>query len=146
MPGESSSLNWKPASITMMSSPISMAVMFLPISSTPPSGMMRMLSPTLGKERVSVVLTTAALLSGWLKLRLESLNRGRTKRLLAGAGFLSPPSLVILTLGFALGALKLLMREFMLLISWGKKFPDFVGLYKPVADVGPTLALGNYPV
>ena len=40
-PGVFSSLNWKPMSMTMMSSPNSMAVMLRPTSSTPPKGTMR---------------------------------------------------------------------------------------------------------
>src|SRR3989344_8046697 len=48
MPGVSSSRNWNPASTITMSSPTSTIVMFFPISSTPPSGMMRMLPAASG--------------------------------------------------------------------------------------------------
>src|SRR5687767_12017323 len=48
MPSISSSGNIRPASTTTMSSPCSMASMFLPISPTPPRGMMRI---ALAKER-----------------------------------------------------------------------------------------------
>src|ERR1700687_419268 len=48
MPSISSSGNMRPASTTMMSLPCSIASMFLPISPTPPSGMMR---KALAKER-----------------------------------------------------------------------------------------------
>src|SRR3954447_12820944 len=41
MPNISSSGNIRPQSMTMMSSPYSNTYMFLPISPTPPSGMMR---------------------------------------------------------------------------------------------------------
>src|SRR2546430_7885303 len=48
MPSISSSGNIRPASMTTMSSPTSIASMFLPISPTPPSGMIR---SGLAKER-----------------------------------------------------------------------------------------------
>src|SRR5713101_3557203 len=50
MPSISSSGNFRPASTTRMSSPCSMASMFLPISPTPPSGITRSGS-FLAKER-----------------------------------------------------------------------------------------------
>src|ERR1700687_4813547 len=46
MPSISSSGNIRPASTTIMSSPCSMAIMFLPISPTPPSGITRSASVT----------------------------------------------------------------------------------------------------
>src|SRR5256885_15450179 len=49
IPSISSSGNMRPASTTRMSSPISSASMFFPISPTPPSGMIR--SGDLAKER-----------------------------------------------------------------------------------------------
>src|SRR5438477_13126455 len=51
MPSIPSSGNMRPASTTTMSSPSSIASMFLPISPTPPSGMTRSAVFDLAKER-----------------------------------------------------------------------------------------------
>src|SRR6185503_12342649 len=51
MPSIPSSGNIRPASTTTMSSPTSIAIMFLPISPTPPSGMIRSDVFDLAKER-----------------------------------------------------------------------------------------------
>src|SRR5438132_1066513 len=68
MPSICSSGNMRPASITTMSSPCSIAIMFFPISPTPPSGMIR---TGLAKER--------HLLRG-LRLRRLGGRRGGTRR------------------------------------------------------------------
>src|SRR5437879_6609967 len=56
MPSISSSGNMRPASMTTMSLPCSMASMFLPISPTPPSGMTRRASLTEQRHLVGGLL------------------------------------------------------------------------------------------
>ncbi len=73
MPNISSSGNMSPQSMTTMSSPYSKTYMFLPISPTPPSGMMR--------SGVSGVTGIRFLLDGWLEegqlVRRDEIGRGR---------------------------------------------------------------------
>src|SRR5216684_8909791 len=69
MPSISSSGNIRPASTTTMSLPCSIAIMFLPISPTPPSGMMRSESVTEQRHLV-----------GRLLHRGRDLRRGRLGR------------------------------------------------------------------
>src|SRR5437762_7290998 len=70
IPSICSSGNMRPASITRMSSPCSIAIMFFPISPTPPSGMIR---TGLAKER--------HLLRGLRLRRLRGRRRGTRRRL-----------------------------------------------------------------
>src|SRR5579859_4637585 len=67
MPSICSSGNMRPASMTTMSSPCSIAIMFFPISPTPPSGMTR---TALAKERHLLCR---------LLLRLRRLGRSRPR-------------------------------------------------------------------
>src|SRR6267378_1101863 len=78
MPSISSSGNMSPASTTMMSSPCSMASMFLPISPTPPRGMTRR---ALAKERHLIrCLFLPHLLLGHRLCREKERQRGEVAR------------------------------------------------------------------
>src|SRR5256712_7076069 len=65
IPSMPSSGNIRPASTTTMSSPTSIASMFLPISPTPPSGITRSDAFDLAKERDLLHRLFLGLLRGW---------------------------------------------------------------------------------
>src|SRR6266513_4258871 len=75
MPSIPSSGNMRPASTTTMSSPSSIASMFLPISPTPPSGMIRSAAFGLAKERYLLDRSFLRLFCGWSRGEEESQGR-----------------------------------------------------------------------
>src|SRR5438132_1862527 len=75
IPSMPSSGNIRPASTTTMSSPISIASMFLPISPTPPSGITRSDAFDLAKERYLLHRLFLGILSGWRGCQEEGQRR-----------------------------------------------------------------------